>query len=151
MNNVFSFIGEFDHSLDDKGRLALPGKLREELQKSERPDEVTARANKEGFVVLYPYEQWLRIEASIRAIYDNAARDVAVREIVGKAERLNVDKSGRVLIIPGHREVAALTREVKVMGGLDKIEVWDRRRLEVKRNADEAALADVLRNVVIPL
>ncbi len=151
MNNVFSFIGEFDHSLDDKGRLALPGKLREELQKSERPDEVTARANKEGFVVLYPYEQWLRIEASIRAIYDNAARDVAVREIVGKAERLNVDKAGRVLIVPGHREAAALTREVKVMGGLDKIEVWDRRRLEARRLVDEPALTDVLRNVVIPL
>jgi MraZ protein len=151
MNHDFSFIGEFAHSLDDKGRLALPGKLREELQKSERPDELTARANRDGYVALYPYEQWLRVEANIRAISDNAARDVAIREIIGKAERLNVDKAGRALIVPSHRELAGLAREVAVLGGLYKIEVWDRARLEARRIVDEPALADVLRSVEIPL
>ncbi len=151
MPSDFSFIGEFAHSLDDKGRLALPGKLREELAKSERPDEVTARGNKEGYVALYPYEQWLKVEANIRAISDNAARDVAIREIIGKAERLNVDKAGRVLLVPHHREQAGLKREVSVLGGLYKIEVWDREKLAARRIVDEPALTDVLRNVEIPL
>lgn len=151
MDSAFSFIGEFAHSLDDKGRLALPGKLREELAKSERPDEVTARANKDGYVALYPYEQWLEVSAKIRAISDNAARDVAIREVIGKAERLNVDKAGRVLLVPNHREVAGLAREVTVLGGLYKIEVWDRRKLNARRIIDEPALADVLRAVEIPL
>ncbi|UQZ88699.1 hypothetical protein C4J81_05565 [Deltaproteobacteria bacterium Smac51] len=151
MDTDFSFIGEFAHSLDEKGRLALPGKLREELQKSERPEELTARATKDGYVALYPYEQWMRVEANIRAISDNTARDVAIREISGKAEKLNVDKSGRVLIIPNHREVSGLKREVTVLGGLYKIEVWDRAKLEARRIIDEPALADVLRTVEIPL
>jgi MraZ protein len=151
MDTVLDFSGSFSHSLDDKGRLALPGKLREELQNSKKPEEVTARADKDGYVVLYPYEQWLEVRAKIQAISNNASRNVAIREVIGRSERLNVDKSGRILISPALREAAGLDREVTVVGGMYKIEVWDRAKLEARRLIDATVFDDVLLAEEIPL
>ncbi len=56
MNTVFSFIGECAHSLDDKGRLTLPGELREELQKSEKPEEVQWTSKTSSAIILIQKE-----------------------------------------------------------------------------------------------
>ena len=152
MDIKFSFIGEFCHSVDDKGRLALPGKLREELSRSERPEEVVAYVNAvDGFLALYPYEQWRMVEDKVNAITDNLTRQALARELGYNSERLGIDKSGRVLLGQKHRDIAGLSREVVVVGGLAKIEIWERGRLEERRIKEEAAVAEALRNVEVPL
>ncbi|MGL4209079.1 MAG: division/cell wall cluster transcriptional repressor MraZ [Candidatus Adiutrix sp.] len=147
----FSFVSEFVHSLDDKGRLALPNRLREELQKSERPDEMTAYANEDGCVALYPFEQWVKIQEKLSEIPNTRARMATIREFVGKAERLSIDKSGRILLSPKQRELAGLSREVLVLGAISKIELWERQRLAQQRIKEETMVSETINTVDIPL
>lgn len=126
MNKQFSFMSSYPHTLDDKGRLALPGKLRDELQKSERPDELVALASEEGYVTLFPHEQWQKLEDDIRAIEDADERDAALDFFVAKAERLTLDKAGRLLLPGPYRKKAGLDREVTVKGKMYKIQIEPR-------------------------
>ncbi len=152
MNGTFSFIGEATHNLDDKGRLALPGKFREELQRSERPEEMVAYASeRDGKVTLYSHEQWQKIEEAINGIADNFVRQAAAREFGFNSERLSLDKTGRVLLSPKHRAIAGLEREVVVVGAISKVEIWESGRLQAQRVKDEAAREEALRSVALPL
>lgn len=152
METTFSFIGWANHNLDDKGRLALPGKFREELQKSERPTELVAYANSlDGLVVLYPHEQWQKIEEAINGIGDPLSYQAMAREYGYNSERLSLDKAGRVLLSQKHREIGGLGREVRVHGGLSKIEIWDGVRFEAQRAKEEAALQEARRTVKLPI
>ncbi len=126
MSERFSFMSSYPHTLDDKGRLALPGKLRDELQKSERPEEVVAFSSEDGCVTLYPHEHWRKVEDGLRAIEDTDERDDALEYYQGNSERLTLDKAGRLLIPPRHREMAGLDREVMVVGQLFKIVIRPR-------------------------
>ena len=136
MSDRFSFMSTYAHSLDDKGRMALPGKLRDELQKSEHPDEMVAFPSEEGFITLYPHEHWQKVEADLRSIEDTDQRDAALEYYMGLSDRITLDKSGRLLIPPRHREIAGLEREVEVIGKLFKIVIRPRRQSD-----DQAAQA----------
>lgn len=127
MSERFSFMSTYPYTMDDKGRLALPAKLRDELKKSDRPDEVVAFASKDGYVVLYPHEHWQKVEDGLRAIEDTEERDVALAFYQGSAERLTLDKANRLLIPGQHRKTAGLEREVTVVGQLFKIQIKPRR------------------------
>lgn len=126
MSDRFSFMSSYPHTLDDKGRLALPGKLRDELQKSEKPEEVVAFASEDGYVTLYPHEHWRKVEDGLRAIEDTDERDAALAFYQGNSERLTLDKAGRLLLPPPHRKMAGLEREVTVIGQLFKIVIKPR-------------------------
>lgn len=152
MSDPFSFIGEFSHSLDEKGRLALPGKLREELRKSNRPDEIVAFYNrKDGNLALYPSEQWQKIEEAIAGISNTTVRLSTARDFGRNSERLSIDKSGRVLLSQKHREAAGLSREVVVVGGLIKMEIWDRGKLQAQESVEEAVVLEALASEEVPL
>ncbi|KXS55656.1 MAG: hypothetical protein AMR96_07070 [Candidatus Adiutrix intracellularis] len=124
MSSRFSLMSRYEHSLDDKGRLALPVKHREELLKSGRPEEVVALPLETGGLVFYPHESWQAIEADLRKIIDSDEREKALDFYMGNAERLSIDKSGRVLI--PQRQRLSLLREVEVRGALYKIVVSNR-------------------------
>lgn len=152
MEKRFSFIGEFCHNLDEKGRLALPGKLRDELNRSERPEEVVAYVDPiEGYLAFYPHEQWQLVEDAVNAIPETNQRKALARLLGFNSERLALDKAGRVLIAQKHREIASLKREVVVVGGLSKIEVWERARFDAQRAKEEAIVSETLRTVEVPL
>ncbi|MDR2945872.1 MAG: hypothetical protein LBV79_03900 [Candidatus Adiutrix sp.] len=124
MSSRFSFMSKYPHSVDEKGRMALPKDLREELEKSERPDMLVALPGEGGAtVVLYPYERWKELEADIRAIQDSGQRELAIETYLGNAERLTLDKAGRLLLPPRFRDMAKLERDVTVIGKLYKMEV----------------------------
>jgi MraZ protein len=144
LNSDFCFAGTYTHSLDDKGRLALPSTLREELGRSERPDLLMALVYGE-FLTLYPYEHWRRLMAEIKtAIPDTARRNDALRAFSTQVRPLNLDKAGRVLIAPEQRAAAGLAREVKVIGVGSKIEIWDVAAHERQTPQDKAVLDEVI-------
>ncbi|MDR1045131.1 MAG: hypothetical protein LBP33_08450 [Candidatus Adiutrix sp.] len=129
MSERFSFMNTYTHTLDDKGRLALPGRFRDELQKSERPDEVVALPNQEGgYLTLYPHEHWQKVEADLRAIEDTDERETALEYFVGNSDRLTLDKNGRLLISPRFRELTGLDKEVDVAGLSFKIKIRPSRK-----------------------
>jgi MraZ protein len=141
----FCFAGAYTHSLDDKGRLALPSALREELGRSERPDLVMALVY-DVFLTLYPYEHWRRLMAEIKeSIPDTARRNDALRAFSTQVRPLNLDKVGRVLLAPDQRAAAGLGREVKIIGVGSKIEIWDAAGYERREPLDKAVLDEVIK------
>ena len=153
METSFSFTGEAIHTLDDKGRLALPGKIREELQKSERPEEVVAYADPrgEGFVALYPYEQWQKVEASVSTVEDTSLRKALSRDLGRNSIRLVLDKSGRINLSQKHREIAGLEREVVLLGSLYTVELWSKNKLDGQMVQDENLALVAKQNLKLPL
>jgi MraZ protein len=145
-NGDFCFAGPYTHSLDDKGRLALPSIMREELGRSERPDLVMALAYEVSFLTLYPMEEWRKLMEGIKKTRtDTIGRNDALRAFSARVRPLNLDKVGRVLISPEQRAAVGLNREVVIIGMDTKIDIWDAAVYEQKKSRDKAVMDEVIR------
>jgi MraZ protein len=115
------FLGEYQHSLDAKGRVILPARFREQLEGGA----VMARAL-DGCLAVYPVSEFDRVAAKLREARERGARErQAARSFFTGAVEITPDKQGRVAI-PGHlRTFAQLEREVIVAGNFDHIEIWN--------------------------
>jgi MraZ protein len=121
------FLGEYDHTLDERGRITLPRKIRQEL--GER-DVVLTR----GFdtcIFGYDLAAWER-EATKQL--DTSVTDVEGRKlrryVFSAAEKAETDKLGRV-VLPTHlKEYALIQGEVKIIGAGDHFEIWDKKHWE---------------------
>ncbi|MDR1730976.1 MAG: division/cell wall cluster transcriptional repressor MraZ [Synergistaceae bacterium] len=119
------FMGTYEHRLDSKARLVLPAKIREKLG-----DVVVAALGLENCISLYSEEEWGRFLEKIKSqpFYSNRDAREFQRIMVGAAEEITVDGTGRILL-PGHlRKYAGLTQEVVISGLADHVEIWDRER-----------------------
>lgn len=123
------FRGRYPHTVDEKGRLSIPSKFRELL--SNRGQNTLVLTDFDAAVTAYPLDEWTRIEERIRA-QSNFQQDVRafLRVFYSSATECTVDGQGRILIPPSHRERAGLSREVMIIGVLNKFEVWSRERWE---------------------
>ena len=115
------FLGEYQHSLDAKGRVILPARFRDQLEGGA----VMARAL-DGCLAVYPVSEFDRVAAKLREARERGARErQAARSFFTGAVEITPDKQGRVAI-PAHlREYASLEREVIVAGNFDHLEIWD--------------------------
>jgi MraZ protein len=115
------FYGRYGHSIDDKGRLILPSKVRMDLGL-----DVFVTRGIDRCLYLYPRVEWDRISAKIHQLplTSKPARQFR-RFFYGEASQLDVDKQGRILIPSYLREYADLTNEVFLVGADDHVEVWD--------------------------
>ncbi len=115
------FLGEYQHSLDAKGRVILPAKFRDQLEGGA----VMARAL-DGCLAVYPTAEFERLAEKLREARERGSRERdAARTMFHGATELTPDKQGRVQV-PAHlREYAHLERDVVVAGNFDHIEIWD--------------------------
>jgi MraZ protein len=123
------FRGQYDHTIDDKGRLSIPAKLREALGK----DRTLMLTSFEGFITVFPMKAWRTMEARIRSnpTFKRERRDF-LRLVYSSAEDVQIDPQGRILISQGLRQRAGISRDVVILGLLDQIEIWDKARWEEK-------------------
>ena len=128
--------GEFNHSIDSKGRLIIPSKLRES-----RGEHFVITKGMDGCLFLYPDNEWKAFEEKLRTLplTNKKARDFK-RFFLGSATEGELDKQGRVLISSSLRAYADLEKEVVLAGVLDKVEIWS-------KEAWEARTADVEENI----
>lgn len=113
-------IGEYQHTLDVKGRIFIPAKLREDLGKS-----FIVTKNMEKCLSIYSLSEWTIFENNIQKMPYKEAR-LLIKFYHGSAAELEPDKQGRV-VIPQHlREYAGLEKEVSIVGALDHVELWDK-------------------------
>jgi MraZ protein len=115
------FIGEYQHSLDEKGRLAIPAKFRTALAKG-------AIINKgvENCLSLHSKEEWKNWAEKLAKLPDSQANSRAYqRFMLGSAMDVELDKQGRVIIPDYLRQYANLTKKVVVVGLYDRMEIWD--------------------------
>lgn len=116
------FMGEYNHTVDTKGRLIVPSKFRELLG----VDFVVTKGL-DGCLFVYPSEEWKTIEEKFRNVsqFSKDARKFA-RFFFAGAAVCEVDKQGRVLIPTVLREFAHLEKEVVLAGVLNHIEIWSK-------------------------
>ena len=133
-----TFLGKSIHTLDDKGRLILPKRVLDEVAPKDR--DFTLTAGPEGCLWLLETEAWTSVSKHTgdQILVSKAQRDMR-RIFLGHAEAVKPDKSNRIGIAEGLRELADLraSEEVVLVGTGQNLEIWARERWD-------AALAGAL-------
>lgn len=114
--------GEYQHTLDAKGRLFIPAKLREQLG-----DSFVVTKGLDDCLFVYPQEAWEELERKIRQLPMSKSRSLQ-RFFLSSAADVTVDRQGRIVIPPVLRSYAKLERDVVVIGVGERAELWDARR-----------------------
>ena len=127
------FMGEYNHTIDAKGRLIVPSKFREILG-----DVFVVTKGLDGCLFVYDNEEWKLFEEKLRAlpITNKEARQF-VRFFLAGATEAEVDKQGRILIPNVLREFAALQKDVVLVGVGSRIEIWGKERFEDTASFDD--------------
>lgn len=120
------FLGEFEATLDAKGRFLLPAGFRKQLPKAEGNVFVINRGF-ETCLTLYPMESWEPLFADISRLNDF---DPKVREFrryfLNGATSVEPDSAGRILVPPNLKDHAGLQKDIVLVAAVNKIEIWDR-------------------------
>jgi MraZ protein len=138
-----AFNGEFQHGIDDKGRLILPAKFREVLGTS-----CVIAKGMERCLFVYTLSEWSSLEEKLNSlnVFNKKIRDFKRRFFSGSGE-CDTDKQGRILINQELRSYANLSRDVYIIGAGEHIEIWDKAAWEAYRDdldGDYEALAEEL-------
>jgi MraZ protein len=138
------FLGEYSHTIDDKGRLTIPAKFRGELALGL----VVTRGFDQNLMV-FPLDEWQEMAESVlkRPLGDDEVRTFR-RRIFSGAVDLAPDRQGRIVIPPYLREFAAIDGDVIVAGMYNYIEVWNNDywqqvRETIENNSDNARWSDL--------
>lgn len=114
-------LGEYEHTIDTKGRIAMPAKLREGLGAK-----FIITKGLDGCLFVYALDEWQRVEQKLASLpmSRKTARDFT-RFLFGGACEGECDKQGRVLLPANLRRYAALEREAVIVGVGSRAEIWD--------------------------
>ena len=117
-------IGEFEHSIDTKGRLVLPAKIKDDLGK-----EFIVTKGLDGCLFGYSLEEWKKFEEKLKTLplTNKITRDF-VRFFLSGAVEEETDKQGRFLLPANLREYASLTKDAVIIGVGTRIEIWDKKK-----------------------
>lgn len=126
------FFGEYRHTLDPKGRLSLPGKMKETLANGDQEVLIVTK-DFDTCLVAYPPEEWTRILEKAKGLPMTHPHVKSFnRHVIAPAMECLLDKQGRILIPPSLRIYAKLNKEVVLLGMDYKIEIWDHKRWKEK-------------------
>ena len=115
------FLGEFQHTLDPKGRVILPSAFREQLR-----DGLVMTVGLDNCLTVHAVADWHRVVAGLRNLRSTDRRERSfARMITSSAHPDTPDRQGRITIPARLREYANLTKDVTVVGADARVELWD--------------------------
>ena len=125
-------MGEYEHSLDAKGRLIMPAKLRQDIG-----DKFVITKGLDGCLFAFSQEEWLNFETKLKSLplSDRNARNF-VRFFLSGATECEIDKQGRFLVNKNLREFAEIERDVMIIGVSDRIEIWSKEKWDEYSKAE---------------
>jgi MraZ protein len=133
-------LGEYEHTIDDKNRLTLPAKFRDQLA----PGVVVTRGM-DGCLYAFPADHWREhLQARVGGL-DPLSREgrKLQRHFFSGATEAEVDKQGRIMIPAALLRYAGLSRDVVVAGVHDHLEIWDREAWRRELNEVEGSAEHV--------
>jgi MraZ protein len=138
------FLGTHAPRLDDKGRLFLPAKFRDELAEG-----LVITKGQERCLYVWPLAEFARITEQMRSapVTSKAARDYMRVLFAGASDEVP-DKQGRITIPPALRDYAGLTRDCVVIGANTRVEIWDTAAWESYLANQEQAFAELSEEVL---
>ena len=120
------FMGEYNHTIDAKGRLIIPSKFREHLG-----DEFVVTKGLDGCLFVYDNNEWAAFEEKLKSLpITNKDARKFVRFFLAGAASVEVDKQGRILIPSVLREFSELQKDVVLIGVASRVEIWSKERWE---------------------
>jgi len=132
--DIIVFRGIHQVSVDAKGRMSLPARLRDELSQYEEEGVVVTIDPVSRCLLLYPLSEWEVIQQKLDKLptFQPQARRLQ-RLLVGHATDLEVDKAGRILLPAPLREFARLDKKLTILGQGKKLEIWSQEEWEAQR------------------
>lgn len=139
------FIGEYEHSVDAKGRLIMPAKLREEIG-----DKFVVTKGLDGCLFAYSQKEWTAFEEKLKTLplTSKNARDFT-RFFLSGAVECEIDKQGRFLISGNLREFANLEKEVVIIGVNTRIEIWSKEKWQEYSQNDTINVDEIAENMTM--
>lgn len=140
------FLGEFSHTIDDKGRLTLPAKYRTELANG-----VVLTRGLDGCLFVFTLAEWERVVQGLQhlSFTQKTARDFS-RFIFSGATDVIPDRQGRILVPNYLREYSALDGEVTIIGINDRLEIWQPQRWQEVKSRVEAEAEAIAEHLLPP-
>jgi len=134
------FRGSFSLTLDEKGRLALPTRYCDSLFADANGAMVCTIHIKDPCLLLYPLPEWEDVAEQLQRLSNQNAQELRFKRLlIGHASDCDMDKSGRILLPATLRSHANLSKNIRLVGQLNKFEIWDE-DIWNKRVADDMAL-----------
>jgi MraZ protein len=133
----YLFYGEYQHTIDSKGRVIIPSKFREGLG-----EKFILTKGLDNCLFAYSSDEWSNLEAKLKTL-PLSSRDARafVRFFFSGATECEADKQGRVLIPQNLREYASLEKDIYIIGVSTRVEVWDKVKWE-NYSSDDNLSAD---------
>lgn len=137
------FMGEYNHTIDAKGRLIVPAKFREVLG-----DEFVVTKGLDNCLFVYPNDEWQKFEEKLQTLpLTNKSARQFTRFFLAGAASCEVDKQGRILLPQVLREFAALEKDVVLVGVASRIEIWSRQRWDESLETYDSDMDEVAANM----
>lgn len=148
------FRGQYYHTIDGKGRIIFPARLREVFAEKSNGQLVITKLNE--YLLVFPYNEWEIIEQKIwhQSLLRRQVRDFQ-RFFMSSAVDSTLDSQGRMLIPPHLREYAHLEKDIVLVGMLRNVEIWDKESFETEmkrmgeQNADSQGFLDYMADLGI--
>lgn len=146
MVSINTFTGEYTYTLDAKGRVNIPARFRTALSGDNEGTFVLTQGM-DACIIAYPLIEWQKVETELRRL--SSASKVYrsfIRSTVRYASPATMDKQGRIQVSPVLRQFAAIEKDVIIIGVVNKIEIWNPKKLS---EAEDAALTILPLNLKI--
>jgi len=127
------FLGEYQYSIDEKGRMAIPIKFRKFLEKG-----AVVTKGLDGCLFLYPKKEWEAWAEKIASLPTSQADSRAFgRHMLSGAMEVEIDKQGRAVLPDYLRKFAGISKKTVVAGLYNRVEIWDAEKWETYKQSTE--------------
>lgn len=133
------FIGEYQHNIDDKGRLAIPAKFRMDLAKG-----AVVTRGLDNCLFLYSLTEWEKLADKLSSLPISQAKSRAfARLMLAGAMDLKLDSQGRVVLPDYLRKFAGMKKKVVITGLYNRLEIWDEAKWNSYQTQNEKSSKDI--------
>ena len=138
-------IGEYEQSLDAKGRLIMPSKLREDIG-----EKFIITKGLDGCLFGFSKQEWTNFEEKLKTLplTNKNARDF-VRFFLSGATECEIDKQGRFLIVANLRQYASMEKEVVIIGVGTRIEIWNKQKWDSYNSEENISADEIAENMTM--
>lgn len=139
------FMGEYHHTIDDKGRITIPSKLRDELG-----EEFIVTKGLDGCLFIYPKDEWNTIAKKYKDLPNTKDARNYLRFFLSGAVVTVFDKQGRINITQPLAKYADLTKDCIIIGVNERLEIWSKDRWEEFLSNNEDTISDIADKLFTP-
>ena len=132
------FIGEYHHSIDEKGRLTIPSKLRDELG-----EHFILTRGLDGCLFIYPNDEWNNVISKYKELPNVKEARNFMRFFLSGATNQELDKQGRINIPSPLINYANLIKDCIIIGVNDRLEIWSKENWESFVSENEQSFSDM--------